>query len=64
MAHMWQKFKRGVHTAAKVAAGVGAIAVAAHGIHKSLSTGAVDPHYVAPHQVEVRHHGVAKTVKF
>ena len=64
MAHMWHKIKRGVHTAAKVAAGVGAIAVAAHGIHKSLSTGAVDPHYVAPHQVEVRHHGVAKTVKF
>ena len=64
MAHMWQKFKRGVHTAAKVAVGVGAIAVAAHGIHKSLTTGAVDPHFVAPDQVEVRHHGIAKTVKF
>ena len=53
MAHMWAKFKRGVHTAAKVAGAVGAVALAVHGIHKSLTTGAVDPHYVAPHQEEV-----------
>ena len=37
MAHMWQKFKRGLSSAAKVAAGVGAIAVAVHGIHKGIS---------------------------
>ena len=36
MAHMWQRFKKGLHSAGKVAAGIGAIAVAAHGIHKGL----------------------------
>ena len=35
MAHMWAKFKRGVHTTAKVAAGIGAVALAVHGIQKS-----------------------------
>ena len=35
MAHMWAKFKRGVHATAKVAAGIGAVALAVHGIHKS-----------------------------
>jgi len=29
MAHMWEKFKRGVHTAAKVAGGVAAVGAAA-----------------------------------
>ena len=29
MAHMWEKFKRGVHTAAKVAGGVAVVGAAA-----------------------------------
>ena len=37
MAHLWQQIKRGVHSAAQVGAGVGAIAVAVHGIHKGIS---------------------------
>ena len=32
MAHTWAKFKRGGHTAAKVAGAVGAVALVAHGI--------------------------------
>ena len=36
MAHTWQKVKKGLHSAGKVAAGLGAIALAAHGIHKGL----------------------------
>ena len=35
MAHQW--YHRGLHSALKVAAGVGAIAVAAHGIHSGIS---------------------------
>ena len=64
MAHQWQKFHRGVQSALKVAAGVGAIAVAAHGIHRGLRHNIVSPHSHGPRQVEVVHHGIAKTVKF
>ena len=34
MAHLWHKFKKTAHSVAKVAGGIGAIALAVHGIHK------------------------------
>ena len=36
MAHRWQNFKKSLHSAGKVAAGIGALALVAHGIHKGL----------------------------
>ena len=34
MAHLWHKFKKTAHSVAKVAGGIGAIALAVHGIQK------------------------------
>ena len=64
MAHMWNRFKRGVAVAGKVAGVVGTTALAAHAIHKgmSLHNDLNDRRGWEP--VNIEHHGVAKNVRF
>ena len=68
MTHRWEKFKKGLGSVGKVAAGIGAIAVAAHGIHKGLELhndlSQRRAHQSGWEPAQVEHHGVAKTVKF
>jgi hypothetical protein len=64
MAHMWNRFKRGVAVAGKAAGVVGTAALAAHAIHKgmSLHNDLNDRRGWEP--VNIEHHGVAKNVRF
>jgi len=67
MTHHWEKFKKGLGSVGKVAAGIGAIAVAAHGIHKGMELHSDLSQRRAQsgwEPVHVEHHGVARTVKF
>jgi hypothetical protein len=61
---MWNRFKRGVAVAGKVAGVVGTAALAAHAIHKgmSLHNDLNDRRGWEP--VNIEHHGVAKNVRF
>ena len=62
MAHMWHRVRRGLEVAGKVAGIVGTAALAAHAIHKGLSSDTFRP--ITSYTAQVHHHGVARTVRF